>query len=628
MFRSQCISKGGMRLLTALIPAFLAAQQTPPPPNQFTTTQTISDEAQRTTLAFAALGMMTGNLPAQSFFPPGKVADYTGFQYLRDNDPDNMGHNTSFLTRIANNVIYILNDAQFTQLKTLAVAQNDQINLYGYKRYPLMKAFRRLVDGDTPAGSSGLSLAAVKQASRELYLIDGQISFDRALLYANVIASLSSTQKAYLDAMKGKGWNSWPNIQDSQIQARMATLPQGSAVAVMTYASDLFSWYAGSLDADVYFCPERHGTYYGSFYIKDAPAVGHEGYSISEQLTATAGAALSDASLGYVTPSQATTISGLVQMQRNNLYAGSPNIVQTRTYIASLLRTLLVSTINSDAVKRQVLDLSATYGELDGEDNYNYATVIAQVYRTLTADQKSKMAALRKSIMSGKYADGTLFDYSVCTTPFLYSSVISDVNALNPYVSNTDYLFSTAAVPVIASFAAAPPSIQAGSSATLAWRVTGATALSIDNGVGTVTGATSKSVKPSATTTYTLTATNGAGSATAEVTVTVTAPIDRTPPTAPTLLQPSATSTTVSLAWIASTDNVGVTGYRIMRNGSPIASVGGATLVYSDAQVQPNGAYMYTVQAFDAAGNFSAPSNWFRVMTPPTPPPGGPPRQH
>ena len=42
----------------------------------------------------------------------------------------------------------------------------------------------------------------------------------------------------------------------------------------MTYAGDLFSWYAGSLEADVYFCPERQGTYYGGFYIKDAPAIG------------------------------------------------------------------------------------------------------------------------------------------------------------------------------------------------------------------------------------------------------------------------------------------------------------------------------------------------------------------
>jgi hypothetical protein len=54
--------------------------------------------------------MMTGNLGAQSFFPPGKVADYWGFQYLRDNDADNMGHNTDFLTRVSCNMLYILND--------------------------------------------------------------------------------------------------------------------------------------------------------------------------------------------------------------------------------------------------------------------------------------------------------------------------------------------------------------------------------------------------------------------------------------------------------------------------------------------------------------------------------------
>ena len=127
--------------------------------------QTISDGAQRTTLAFSGLAMMTGNLDAQSFFPPGKVADYTGFQYLRDNDPDSMGHNTSFLTRVANNVIYILSDSQFAQLKTLAVAQQDQINLYGYKRFSLMKAFRRLLDGDIPSSSAGLNLTTVKQAT-------------------------------------------------------------------------------------------------------------------------------------------------------------------------------------------------------------------------------------------------------------------------------------------------------------------------------------------------------------------------------------------------------------------------------------------------------------------------------
>jgi len=418
--------------------------------------QTISDGAQRTTIAFSGLAMMTGNLDAQSFFPPGKVADYTGFQYLRDNDPDNMGHNTSFLTRVANNIIYILNDSQLKQLADLATAQQDKFNLYGYKRFALMKAFRRLMDGDIPAGATGLSLTAVKQASNELYLIDGQISFDRAMLYATIFSSLDSTQKAYLDAMKGKGWSSWPDITNDQIKDKMKSLPQGSAVAVMTYASDIFSWYAGSVDADVYFCPERQGTYYGGFYIKDAPAVGHEGYGIDEQLTATAGSALCDSSQGYVTDAQAAVISGLVDTQKNNLYAGSTNIVSVRTQIATLLRGLLTSTAASDSVKAQVLSLSGTYGDLDGENNYNYATVFAQVYNTLTAAQKTKLMALRTSIMSGTYADGTAFDYTVCTTPFLYSEVITDTSVLDPYISNTDYLFGTGSISIYPSAASAP----------------------------------------------------------------------------------------------------------------------------------------------------------------------------
>ena len=419
----------------------------------YTLTQTLSDQAQLTTLAFDGLAIMTGNLDSQSFFPPGKVADYFGFQYLRDNDPDNMGHNTSFLTRVANDIIYSLSDSQFAQLKTLAVAQQSQVALYAYERYPLMEAFNRLVNGNTPPGSSGLSLTAVENASAQLYTLDGQISFDRATLYASIINSLSSTQKTYWDAMKGVGFNSWPVVTDSQIQSRMQSLPQGTAELVMTYASDMFSWYAGSVTSEVYFCPERHGTYFGGFYIKDAPAVGHEGYSISEQLTATAGAALCDASQGYVTQSQAAMFDSLLNLQRNNLYAGATNIVQVRTQISTLLRSLRTSTANSASVKTQVLALSATYGNLDGQDNYNYATVFAQVYKTLTTDQKTKLTALRKSIMSGTYSDGTPFDYSTCTTPFLYSDTITDTSVLAPYISNTDSFFTTSTAPQIQVFA-------------------------------------------------------------------------------------------------------------------------------------------------------------------------------
>lgn len=406
----------------------------------FNMSQTISDEAQRNTLAFSAFAMMTGNLQSQTFFPPGKVADYTGFQYLRDNDADDMGHNTSFLTRVSYNMIYMLTDAQFAQLKVLATAQMSQIDQYGYMRFPLMKAFRRMLSNEIPAGSSGLNLNSVKKASREMYIIDGQISFDRAVLYSNILNSLSADQQAYIKAMMGNGWGSWPEITNDQIKSKMSTLTQGTAVAVMTYAGDLFSWYAGSVDADVYFCPERHGTYFGSFYMKDAPAIGHEGYGIDEQMTAVVGSMLVDASQGYVTASQATLMSSLVETQRNNLYAGTSSIVSVRAQIATLLRKLLFSMADSAAIRTQVLSLSSTYGELDGENNYHYASVISNVYNTMSSEQKTRIDSVRHKIMSGTYSDGTPFDFYLCNTYYLYSNPVT-ADQLSPYISNTDYLF-------------------------------------------------------------------------------------------------------------------------------------------------------------------------------------------
>ncbi|MEZ5302767.1 MAG: hypothetical protein R3F11_19330 [Verrucomicrobiales bacterium] len=76
-----------------------------------------------------------------------------------------------------------------------------------------------------------------------------------------------------------------------------------------------------------------------------------------------------------------------------------------------------------------------------------------------------------------------------------------------------------------------PPTIQAfnigdrviplGATTTLSWQVTDATSLSIDNGIGEVTGQSSIPIAPTEDTIYTLTATNGAGSVTAQVDVDV-----------------------------------------------------------------------------------------------------------
>lgn len=72
----------------------------------------------------------------------------------------------------------------------------------------------------------------------------------------------------------------------------------------------------------------------------------------------------------------------------------------------------------------------------------------------------------------------------------------------------------------ISSFTASPTSISSGGSSTLSWQTSNATSLSLDNGIGTVTG-TSKVVSPASTTTYTLTATGPGGSVTSTIKIAV-----------------------------------------------------------------------------------------------------------
>ena len=90
---------------------------------------------------------------------------------------------------------------------------------------------------------------------------------------------------------------------------------------------------------------------------------------------------------------------------------------------------------------------------------------------------------------------------------------------------------------------------------------------------------------------------------------------DTTPPTAPANLTAMASSPTqVNLTWSASSDDVGVTGYKVYRNGVFLAS--SATTSYSDTTAQAATTYSYTVYAYDAAGNVSAASNTATATTP------------
>jgi chitodextrinase len=97
---------------------------------------------------------------------------------------------------------------------------------------------------------------------------------------------------------------------------------------------------------------------------------------------------------------------------------------------------------------------------------------------------------------------------------------------------------------------------------------------------------------------------------------------DTQAPTTPTgLASTTVTSSSAGLTWNASTDNVGVAGYTVYRNGTAIGTTGGSTTTYTDSTVSPSTTYSYTVGAFDAAGNHSAQSSAIQVTTPAGPPP-------
>jgi hypothetical protein len=105
---------------------------------------------------------------------------------------------------------------------------------------------------------------------------------------------------------------------------------------------------------------------------------------------------------------------------------------------------------------------------------------------------------------------------------------------------------------------------------------------------------------------------SAAHSASGSATSIVQAPVaDTQAPSAPSSLTASTKKTQISLSWKAATDNVGVTGYEVWRNGSKVAS----TAATSYSETLASGTYTYSVIAYDAAGNRSAASNSVSVTT-------------
>src|SRR5690348_5245332 len=92
-------------------------------------------------------------------------------------------------------------------------------------------------------------------------------------------------------------------------------------------------------------------------------------------------------------------------------------------------------------------------------------------------------------------------------------------------------------------------------------------------------------------------------------------PPDTTPPSTPAnLVATVISSTQINLTWTASTDNVGVTGYKVERcQGGGCLNFSQTTTTtntnFSDTGLTPSTSYSYRVRATDAAGNLSGYSN-------------------
>ncbi|SHJ13487.1 Fibronectin type III domain-containing protein, partial [Arenibacter nanhaiticus] len=90
---------------------------------------------------------------------------------------------------------------------------------------------------------------------------------------------------------------------------------------------------------------------------------------------------------------------------------------------------------------------------------------------------------------------------------------------------------------------------------------------------------------------------------------------DNTPPTAPSNLTASGTTTTTTdLSWTASTDNIGVTSYNVFQNGGIIGTTSGASN-FNVTGLTENTTYNFTISASDAAGNTSGLSNTANITT-------------
>jgi cellulose 1,4-beta-cellobiosidase len=127
-------------------------------------------------------------------------------------------------------------------------------------------------------------------------------------------------------------------------------------------------------------------------------------------------------------------------------------------------------------------------------------------------------------------------------------------------------------------------------------------------GTSATTSFTDTGLAANASYSYTVTAFDPSGNASAQSAPFGVTATDTTPPSVPAgVIVTGATTTSISLSWTTSTDpDSAVAGYNIYRDGTKIGS--STTASFTDTGLAVGSTHVYTVSAFDAAGNTSAQS--------------------
>jgi acid phosphatase type 7 len=358
---------------------------------------------------------------------------------------------------------------------------------------------------------------------------------------------------------------------------------------------------------------------------------GSSGVTVQQQVTyagSWAARATSTGSPAYAYKSLSTPLSELYYDGRFEAISQDPttsaSLVRFRTSTAGAILTILRRSDSKLAYYNEVTGVTTvgptvsggTWHELEVHVLINGTSSQIEVWLDGTqisalskTDNLGTMAVGRVYI--GDPATGRTFDFAFDNQIISTSSDVSPPTAPTNLTANV-----VGSLAVDLSWIAATDNIG----------VTGYTVYRNGSTLATVSGGTTTyhdaTVISGVTYTYTVDATDAAGNhSPLSNAVTITPVSDVQPPTTPTSVTATAVGPTrVDLTWSASTDNVGVTGYTIYRNGSQLDVTGGATTSYSDTTVSPGTQYSYTLDAFDAAANHSSRSSPPAVVTTPSAP--------